>query len=443
MSPLIPTRRVEEFAAAVDGRATRRHVAVSGLDELVALVESVRRVDSPPMRVGFVAELRADLLAEAERVLVSTPTPVPVRNVERRRGRRLAVAASTFVVAGSGVGLVTSSAYALPGEMLYPVKRTTERINLFIHTDAVDDGRILLGNAKTRLDEVSALLEQGGDVDELVAATLNDFAVDATRGGDILLDSYQETAEPADLEILRGFAQESAAMIEGLPLLPPSSSQALSKAATVVTDLDGAAVAACPQCGDGDPVINLGPDVVLTAQEIDPGRLDQGSGQGDGDPPGQPSVPGSGDNGAGGGQGEASDVPSSDVAPTDAPPVSELPAVEPPSTEPLPTELPATELPQATSSPAEDTTDPSSPGSPTTTVEEPVEEPVEVPDETEEVPDGDTETPPSGDESSSDPTTDVPTDPTPDEVPTEEVPTEVAPTDVETPSLPLPEPTDG
>ena len=265
MSPLISTRRVEEFATAVDGRAPARRADVR---ELVGLVESVREVAAPPPRPDFVVHLRSELMERALVELSREPSPnAPARPDRRpalpqpRLGRRLAVAVSTVVVAGGGVGLVTTSAAALPGDMLYPVKRAAERADLLVHTDPGDDARILLGHAQTRLDEVAALLEsdlgkQRRNV--YVAQALVDFTDAATQGGRLLLDSYTRTGSPDDIEDLRSFTDGAASVLEQLAdSLPPSSSQAYADAAAAVGALDLEAVTACPTCRDSQPVVRL------------------------------------------------------------------------------------------------------------------------------------------------------------------------------------------
>jgi len=263
MSPLIPTRRVEEFANAADGRAPARSADVLALVELVG---AVRSVDAPAPRAGFVAQLREELMAHAPGELSPEPRRTPAARPGRRPllvqppiGRRFAVAASAFVIAGGGVGLVATSAAALPGEMLYPVKRAGERAPFLLHTDPGDDARLMLDHAHTRLDEVAGLLSSPatpGDRDALVSATLADFTDDAVAGGKILLGSYERTGSPADIEDLRSFTDLAASALEQLaPALPAGSSQAYADAAAAVGALDLRAVAACPTCRGGEPPV--------------------------------------------------------------------------------------------------------------------------------------------------------------------------------------------
>lgn len=274
MTPLISTRRVEEFANAADGRAPARRADVRGL---VEVVEAIRAVEHPIPGTDFVSNLRASLIARAEfeltppirAALPTQPTVRRVPPVSAPLGRRFAVAASAFVVAGGGVGLVATSASALPGEMLYPVKRATERVDLLLHTDSGDDARILLGHAETRLDEVAALLAAGDtapDTGQLGIETLEDFTDEATEGGQILLSSYAQTGSTDDIEYLRSFTSRAASQLQLLAAaLPPSTSEAYAEAAAAVGALDAEAVIACPTCRGGAPAVDPAVDALSTA----------------------------------------------------------------------------------------------------------------------------------------------------------------------------------
>jgi len=260
----------------------------------------------------------------------------------------LALGATTFVVAGGAVGLVSTSAAALPGEMLYPVKRVGERVNLLVHTDPRDDGRILLGHAETRLAEAAGLLSGEAahlDTDGLVPQTLVDFADQATQGGQILLDSYERTGSTADIEHLRSFTHSAASQLQSLaPALPESSFEAYVDATAAVGALDREAIAACPDCGGGKPavdpagaLINAATEVVVTVSR----QRDGGSSQvQEPQPAREASAPTPPEDGGGAAEGEAQGGPTTDPQgakssqdPSSTPPDNELPPVdlEPPT----------------------------------------------------------------------------------------------------------------
>jgi hypothetical protein len=83
-----------------------------------------------------------------------------VATLERRRPRHrialvLIAAAITAILLGGAA--VSASASALPGELLYPVKRAVERVELMIHRDPASQAKLHLEYAQRRLAELSAL----------------------------------------------------------------------------------------------------------------------------------------------------------------------------------------------------------------------------------------------------------------------------------------------
>lgn len=111
-------------------------------------------VGEPPAEVQ--ARGRARLLRYAARLREATsprrPSAVPAL---RRMALVLGLAAVFFL---SGTGLVSASSRALPGDQLYPVKRTWEDVRLWMIFDP--QGRELLENEyeQERVDEINELL---------------------------------------------------------------------------------------------------------------------------------------------------------------------------------------------------------------------------------------------------------------------------------------------
>ena len=122
-------RRAEEFNSLVE--APRSGAPRSGrdahLEEFLSIVESLRAVPAPEPRPEFVASLRAELMAAADTLLVPATDDrlaLPARNP--RRDRRLAAAIGGLAVVGAGTSMAVAAQSALPGEMLYPLKRVIE-----------------------------------------------------------------------------------------------------------------------------------------------------------------------------------------------------------------------------------------------------------------------------------------------------------------------------
>ncbi|MGH3485995.1 MAG: DUF5667 domain-containing protein [Nocardioidaceae bacterium] len=281
MRSRLSRRDVEAFAAAVDGRAphTRDAVGASRVREYVDIVDAVRATSVQTTQREFVIDLRAQLMAAAVEELSGLeeqPAPEADRPRHRRRApaplrlrRRLAAAATAFVVVGGSFGLVAASAQSMPGDMLYPVKRATERAELILR-DGAGEGRALLDHAATRLDEVEALAAGGeSDADDLIAKTLADFTEDANAGGDLLFDAYSESGSPDDIDDVRRFTAESAERLERLAdNVPQAAATEYADAANAISGLDSTAVNTCPTCGDGQPPVNVDGDLLTAVSYV-------------------------------------------------------------------------------------------------------------------------------------------------------------------------------
>ncbi len=131
---------------------------------------------SPELRRVAAARMRNLIAAQPPRVARSTavngsrpqaPRPQPL--LARLRWRFMfALAIVVLVVSLLGGGTVYAANEALPGDTLYPVKRTTETIWL---TVAPNDPNLHLLLANRRLDEVTVLLEQKrpADIEQVLA----------------------------------------------------------------------------------------------------------------------------------------------------------------------------------------------------------------------------------------------------------------------------------
>jgi hypothetical protein len=293
MVPLLPSRRrAAQLARALDGGAPqpgkREHLDA----DLQRLLDTVTRLAAVPVvepRPEFRDSLRARLVEAASAELPAgqpqraphADHPVVVDSAPAaRRRRRLVAAATGLVLAGAGTGVAAASEQALPGEVLYPVKRVMENVEVSLAEGLSGEGRALLERATTRLDEaqaVSATLD-GADL-PAVESALTDFTADASGGGERLLEAYAADGDPADLQALRRFAAGSHQVLSNLAeRLPPAMQPELMSADETVVSLDGLAARACPDCTAALPLLTvqvsevslpqLGPD----ASPFVPGR---------------------------------------------------------------------------------------------------------------------------------------------------------------------------
>ena len=125
--------------------------------------------------------------AEADRLRLRTPDPGRVRNP---RERRLAIAMGGFALVGATATMSVVAQSALPGDLLYPLKRGIESVHAGISVGDEGKGTTLLASASTRLDEVSRL--DAGEHEAEIADTLDDFTQQAIEASDLLLASYAE-----------------------------------------------------------------------------------------------------------------------------------------------------------------------------------------------------------------------------------------------------------
>src|SRR5262245_19143173 len=168
MVELLPERRrAELFARALDGHAAPTDARLRGLLDTANALAAVPLVQP---RAEFRDSLRARLMEAAAAELpvqVATdvaPEPIAGRHAAstddpraaRRRRRLVAVATGMVLIVGA-TGVAAASEQALPGDTLYPVKRTLESAEVGIARGDAAEGHALLGNATTRLDEVKAL----------------------------------------------------------------------------------------------------------------------------------------------------------------------------------------------------------------------------------------------------------------------------------------------
>lgn len=269
MTPVFPARRAEEFDRLVEGLSTGRadeprHDPRTA--DLLELVGALRSVEPVAPRPEFSASLRERLLVAADELLVPTEEvqrlTLPPR--ARSRDRRIAVLVGAAAMVGASTSLAVAAQSALPGELLYPLKRIMEDAQTGAQLSDDARGVTLLGNATDRLGEVTELLRTG-DLREgpAVASTLVTFSDQSLEASDLILGDYEQTGDTASVEELRDFAATSLDTLAQLDaLLPDEAKDELQYAAEVLTEIDAAAAQACPACTGGITQI---PSVLLSS----------------------------------------------------------------------------------------------------------------------------------------------------------------------------------
>lgn len=245
------SRGAEEFDALVSGGAgdTEAHA------ELLELVAALRAVPPVTARPEFVSSLRTQLVAAAEREPARAEQDLAVRLTPRqRRGsreRRLAAVIGGFAVVSATGSMAMASQDALPGDVLYPVKRAIENAQTNLQPDGAAKADALISHAEARLGELRSLVASDRGADE-VNATLQDFTDQARQASEFALDDYATTGKSDRIADLRAFASESMDVLAGLgPVVPSDSRSLLITATQTIRQIDAAAWEACPSCADG------------------------------------------------------------------------------------------------------------------------------------------------------------------------------------------------
>jgi hypothetical protein len=260
-------RQAREFARAVD---TETHEVTSELMGPLNVASMLR--DLPPVEPdpAFVSELRDKLhsaaLSRSEES--DSGEAGPADDPAWRKGRRprqqhiLAIAASTLVIAGAGTTAAAASQQALPGDLLYPVKRSIESVQLQLARGNYGKGVELLEEASTRLDEITGLTSEHPNPDseqiDQLDQTFSDFTSESTEGGQRLLAAYAIDDEANAIGRIRVFTTEAATQLTELESEMPSDMRpSFTKAAATVGTLDALAVRICPTCGGPLPLVSV------------------------------------------------------------------------------------------------------------------------------------------------------------------------------------------
>ena len=245
------SRGAEEFDALIAGRPTD----ADGYADLLDLVTALRATPPVEARPDFVASLRTQLVAAAEREPARVEQDLAARLTPRqRRGsreRRLAALVGGFAVVSATGAMAMAAQDALPGDVLYPVKRAMENAQTNLQPDGASKADALLSHAEARLAELQELTARDADAD-VISATLQDFTDQTEQASAIALDDYAATGESAPIAELRSFAADSMDVLGTLgAIVPDSARPSLITATQTVRQVDSAAWEACPTCAPG------------------------------------------------------------------------------------------------------------------------------------------------------------------------------------------------
>ncbi|MFC6345458.1 DUF5667 domain-containing protein, partial [Nocardioides hankookensis] len=194
-----------------------------------------------------------------------TRLQLPARRTTRER--RIAAVVGGLALVGATTSVAMAAQSALPGEALYPIKRGIESAHTSLSLGEARKGSTELANAASRLDEATALTQDGSSSDDdRIARTLSTFTDQATSGADLLFADYAHTGREASIAQLHDFASSSMAQLAALePQVPYVARDELIAAASTIAQIDSEATLQCPTCG-GTAIDSIPPTLVAAEQ---------------------------------------------------------------------------------------------------------------------------------------------------------------------------------
>ncbi len=243
----------QSFDEAWSGRAPRDEQVA----QLVRFAETLCEAAVAEPTAQFRLSLRESLMTEARTALVpaaSSPRTVTAAPSQRPVRRRVAGLTAAALASAGVVGLVSSSASAVPGEMLYSVKRSVESVQLALHRGDASRGSYQLAQASERLAEARELSNGPSPVTEsLIASTLDDFSSQAESGSNDLFEEFVSKGEEQSVQKVSDFTAAAATELATLSaVLPESAEDSLALAAKTIGDLAIEASSLCASCASAD-----------------------------------------------------------------------------------------------------------------------------------------------------------------------------------------------
>jgi hypothetical protein len=203
--------------------------ALNPLLELAAHSHRALAPDAPSQ--AYVRAAGSRILNRIKPPIIKASQPRRLPRLSKRFRLRPAYAivaiALVFALLGSGIGVVRASADSLPGDRLYDVKLTGEKIQLVISLSVLGDQQLLIGFAENRLMEAEALLEleRYEDLDQAL------LGLDDTLEALAELKTSEEEQEPGALEHLEAKLKKNQQVLQAvLEKCPESARSAIERA---------------------------------------------------------------------------------------------------------------------------------------------------------------------------------------------------------------------
>ncbi|HWL37577.1 MAG TPA: DUF5667 domain-containing protein [Frankiaceae bacterium] len=240
-------RRAEDFdrALAAEGGV---HVDPA-IRALVAVAGALATIPQRPAP-AFRESLRTQLMAEAANIAASAPaasvaaaapaaSPAgTLAKVLAKPAMQVATGGLAAAVAVTGVGIGASR--SLPGDALYGLKRTVEKLQKRTAGGTLAEAGSVLEHANTRIDEVRALLERGGaDALAQVEKTLDELRKEIDDATAELL-AQARAGSKAAYDKLAATVGDLSAALDGLRgQLPPQAQDEYDAVMAMVNSVTG------------------------------------------------------------------------------------------------------------------------------------------------------------------------------------------------------------
>ena len=198
-------------AAFLAGREAVLAAAALSAEEIAADEELVTAALENAFAVPLAPEVRAEHVAAiqsaADEAAAQKSNVIPLRRIGHQVGRHAAAVAVAVSTLAGGSGVAAASTDALPGQMLYPVKRAVEQVMLTAAWTPTAEARVQTELASRRLDEAEQLLASGASP-ELVGPLLSEYEQHVAVVEDLAITSA--AVEVAVLEVKAEALREQA-----------------------------------------------------------------------------------------------------------------------------------------------------------------------------------------------------------------------------------------
>ena len=199
---------------------------------LLTAIEAQSKLSPKGPDKRYISTTRIRILNQLQALQIEHHKARATRPRTRTRLPRPALALLSLVlvliIMGSGIGVASVSAKVLPGDTLYPVKRSMEELQLFFTIQPTKDAELLLAFTAERVQEIEDLLKL--DPTQDLSPAIQEYDGMLSR----LLETAQEDEvleDPDVLDLINGGISHHQEVLQNvLEQAPPSAQEGLENA---------------------------------------------------------------------------------------------------------------------------------------------------------------------------------------------------------------------